>query len=821
MVGVVGAMVVTLGGGVPVVVSAWAGQPAAPPPAPQAAPARGESPAALAIGVLEGRVIREVAVTGLTSVPEALVRNQIRSVAGGALDAETVRGDVERLVRLGRFREVNARGVLYDDGTVRLEYRFEETPIIVGVDVVGNRQVSNQDLFPLLEGLANTPVDRFQIDRALRAVRELYVKRGYYTADVTIDETELEKTGILLFRVREGHRVSVVDIRFEGNRAFPAGQLRPQVRSPVWGLFQSGAIDDVQLDQDVAALVEFYRGRGHLDVRVDRRITPSPNGREAILTFLIDEGQRYTVRSVRAELGEPEGPRLRPTGRAPVVISPEQARGLVEIRPGDVFSLDKLRRSVDALREAYGRMGYADARVEYVEVRTPDRPEADVVFVVTEGRRFMTGVVLIRGNELTQQKVIRREVRVFPDRPLDTTGIEQTQRRLTEVRLFDTRPGAIRVTPQPEDPRRPGVRDVLVEVKETNTGSLSFGAAIGSDSGLIGTVSLTQRNFDLADTPDSLGELFTGRAFRGGGQTFDITLQPGTEIQNYTIGLGEPSLFESDYSGNISGGFSSREFDEYLEQRLGAVGGVGRRFGDVWVGSLTARGQQIRISGIAASAPRDVFAVQGTNVLTGLGFRLRRTEIDSGLRATRGSVIDLGVEQVGAFGGNYTFTKLGVDASVFVPLYEDFFGHRTVLKLRASANWIPQKVGRVPVFERFYNGGREFRGFSFRGVGPLGIRNDTGTLGGDPVGGTWSFFFGPQIEQPVFREFVSLVGFVDTGTVTNSPGLADYRVSIGAGLRIYIPQISPAPLAFDFGFPVRKEPGDRRGVFSFSLDLPF
>ncbi|MBL8964659.1 MAG: BamA/TamA family outer membrane protein, partial [Phycisphaerae bacterium] len=111
--------------------------------------------------------------------------------------------------------------------------------------------------------------------------------------------------------------------------------------------------------------------------------------------------------------------------------------------------------------------------------------------------------------------------------------------------------------------------------------------------------------------------------------------------------------------------------------------------------------------------------------------------------------------------------------------------------------------------------------FNYRTISPKGIRNDTKTLGDDPVGGTWSFFFGTEILQPLWSEVVAVVGFIDSGTVTNDPGFDQYRVSAGFGVRVYIPGLSPAPLAFDFGFPLVKYYGDRERVFTFSIDIPF
>ena len=127
----------------------------------------------------------------------------------------------------------------------------------------------------------------------------------------------------------------------------------------------------------------------------------------------------------------------------------------------------------------------------------------------------------------------------------------------------------------------------------------------------------------------------------------------------------------------------------------------------------------------------------------------------------------------------------------------------------------------MPTYERFYLGGRCFRGFDFRTVSPKGIRADTGQLGNDPVGGEWMLFFGGQYEFPIFEEVVTGVVFVDTGTVTHDVGIDDYRVSVGAGVRLYIPQLGPIPIAFDFGFPLIKQDGDRLQLLSFSAELPF
>lgn len=793
--------------------------PAAPPPKLQPAPATDAT-----FEPFQERLIRDITISGLTRVDRTLIANQVRSRVGQPLNAETVRGDVQRLNRLGRFKSIDAAITPFDDGSVLLAYQFVETPVVQDVQAVGNRQLSDAELAGVISILKNTPIDEFQLGSARSQIEKLYRDKGYYQASVTVDQSELEKNNIILFRINEGERVKVTDVRFEGNQNISARQLRVPIKTTENGLFETGPVDPEQLDRDVQTIAEYYRDRGYLDVRTDRRITFAPNGREAIVTFVVEEGPVYTLKGLRAELVDGGGGRS--SGKPTVVISPEQLAGLMEIKAGDVFSVNKVQRSIDRIRNSYARMGYVDAIVNRAELRDPARPEVELLLLVREGEPFKAGLITVKGNELTKTSVILRELDIAPERPLDTSVtrrgprlINRVEEKLEETRLFE--PNSPKVTIQPEDPANPGFRDMLIEVKETNTGSFGFGAGVTSDLGLIGQVSLTQRNFDLYDTPDSFDELITGRAFRGGGQTFNITLAPGTETQAYSIGISDPALFDTDYSGAAQAFYRQRQYDQYDEDRLGARFSVGRRFGERWVGTLTLRAEDVRIGALSPERPVDVFDVQGHNAVTGVGVSFVRNTANSRFRPSKGTRLELGVERAGALGGDFDFTRLNISHVLFLPVYEDFLGYKTVLSFKTNAEYIPEGPSKTPTFERFYLGGTTFRGFQYRTISPKGIRNDTGVVGDDSVGGTWQFFAGAELVQPVYKDIVSAAFFIDSGTVTNRVGFSDYRVSAGVGIRLAIDALGPVPLAFDFGFPVLKQDGDRSRFFSFSIDLPF
>ncbi len=762
---------------------------------------------------LVDRPISSITFQGLKRVSDQEVRNNIRAAVGEPYDPKTVAEDVHRLNRLGQFKYIDAVLVLNADGSVTIVYRFTEQQLISDRVVVGNRLIDDAELLAVVQVVPLGPRDDYLIQIARRGIERLYKQRGHYLTTVQIDETELDNSGLLIFRVIEGPRVKVKVVDFEGNKAFTSKQLEAEVRTrPAMFIFRKGELDEDLLSDDVASLVRFYEGRGFLDVRVDRRIDLSPDSKEAKVVFIIAEGDRYHLRTLRVR---------RPDGSPPKVYSREQIAAIIELKTGDVYSDDLLRTSVEAIRQYYGGLGYADIilpnAVRTQPLRVPEEQAVDLDLIIDEGERsYIVAEVNISGNNLTLDRVVRRELRgIEPGLPIDATQIVASENRLMRTKLFSD----ARITLQPPGEEAPQYRDVLVEVKERNTGSINFGVAVGSDSGLFGELSLDQRNFDISDWPESLDEFFGGKAFRGAGQHFNMSLLPGTEIFQFNVLWSDPRIFNSDYSLSVDGQFRTRYYDQYDENRLGGDVAVGRRFGDSWSGSVNVGVQDVELTSIEPDAPTAVFADAGPSLLTNVGLSLARTTIETVRRPGSGSRLELAINQFGALGGDYDFTRITGDYTVYLTLAEDFLGRRSTLKLTTRAGYI--FGGDAPVYENFYLGGRSLRGFDYRTVSPKGIQANNGLPSDQPVGGNWMFFAGAQYEFPVWSEYLSVVFFCDSGTVLDDVSLDDYRLSLGAGLRIYMPQFGEVPIALDVGIPILKEPTDETQYFSFSAELPF
>jgi outer membrane protein insertion porin family len=763
-------------------------------------------PVAAADDQLADRPVSSIQLQGLKRVSEQKALNNIRSRVGQAYDPETARNDVNRLTRLGDFGSIDVIAELQNDGTVALRYLFQEEELLAEVSVVGNRMLDDSALLAKTGLHRGSPRDDFLIQRGIRLMEDMYKGKGFYLVEITVDEKQLGSDGVLIYEVIEGPRVRIRAIEFVGAESFRGRKLRSQIETSTWfPLLERAALDNDQLVKDVAKLTSFYRDQGWIDVRVDRSIEISPNQREAKVTFLIEEGERYSVGVIKSQTidGEPTK-----------VLTEGQISALMTIKVGDAFRADLMRRSIDAIRDAYGVMGYLDSEVRSVPIRrSDDSTELDLLVQVKEGKIADVGLLNITGNTLTQDRVIRGMTRLNPGHRFDGREIKRTEERIKRSGLFSE----AKVRLQRPDPTQPDQRDVLIEVKEKNTGSVNFGVGIGSDSGVLGNISLTQNNFDVMDPPQTWGEMAAGRAFRGAGQQFSMNFQPGTEIFAYDISLTEPRFLDTPISLGGTAGYYRRIYEEYTEQRLYTGATVSRRLGDIWFGDFRLEYTNVSLTQIADDAPDQVRDSQGPDNLVSVGGTLIRTTLDTFTRPTAGSRTSISYSNFGAFAGDVAFNRTRMDYTTYFLLDRDFLDRPSTLRLDAGFGLI--FGGDAPNYEKFYMGGRALRGFRYRGIGPRG------TIGGvetdTVVGGDFMCTLGAQYQFPLVGKMLDGVVFVDSGTVNSTATVTPYRASVGIGFRVYIAALGSTPLGFDFAIPILSQDEDETQVFSFAADLPF
>jgi len=350
--------------------------------------------------------------------------------------------------------------------------------------------------------------------------------------------------------------------------------------------------------------------------------------------------------------------------------------------------------------------------------------------------------------------------------------------------------------------------DIIFSGQETQTGRLMLGVGVNSDAGLIGNLVLDERNFDWRRPPHSFEDIRNGTAFRGDGQQFRIDASPGSQVNRYLASFAEPYLFDSPLSLGLNGSFYDRRFRDWDEERLGGRVAIGWQ----WVerdlsANMAYRGEKVTIQNATAGVP-ELAEVLGSNTLHGLKLTLINDTRDSSFLPTHGHYLEGSGEYVT---GSFNYPRVMIDYRRYFLLRErpDHSG-RHVFSASTNVGW---QGNDAPIYEHFFAGGfSTMRGFDFRGASPV----DAATRA--EVGGEFQWLNSVQYLFPITAdEILHGVVFCDFGTVERNVTIKDFRVAPGAGLRVSVPAMGPAPIALDFAYAANHADTDDRQVFSFSM----
>lgn len=359
---------------------------------------------------------------------------------------------------------------------------------------------------------------------------------------------------------------------------------------------------------------------------------------------------------------------------------------------------------------------------------------------------------------------------------------------------------------------QPRVRDVPIDVylQEAQTGRFILGGSVNTDLGVAGQVIVEERNFDITRFPTSFRDMFNG-AFRGAGQNFRIEAMPGSQVQRYSVDWTNPNLFGySPYSLSVGGFLFDRFYQDYNEERLGGRAALGYVVTPDLQVSSEIRAESVKISNPRISGIQILDEALGTNDIYTGRIRLTHNTRDSPFLPTEGHFFEAIYDQVF---GDFNFPRGQINYSRYFLVREraDGGGRHTLTvshKLGVSGS-------DTPIFENFFAGGfSTMRGFRFRGASP--------TENTVQVGGRFQFIGSVEYMLPVTADdMIRVVSFVDYGIIERDVDFNwdNFRVAPGIGLRIAVPAMGPAPLAFDFTAPVHKADGDQTQVFSFNVGL--
>ena len=747
--------------------------------------------------VRDGMQIKRVDIQGLATISEGFVRRTIRTRENQPYSERQTREDVRALQRTRKFLTVSAETRVEDNLAV-IVFVLQEQPETIRLEIDGNKRFTDQELFAILTFAAGDPLDMYAVNKGREDIEREYKDAGYHYVTVVVDQRVLRAEGAVLYRIVEGPRVRIREIVYDGARAFPESQLASKIASRryIW-IISKGDFDEERADRDALALQTYYRAQGYLDARVGFRLEFDEISRsDMTLVFVIEEGQRYRIQDITFE------------GAA--AFDEDALRAVMELAPGDVPLEDIRQADVKRVADKYGEIGYVEVRINTSYDFLEEPGLVNLRYALTENTRSKFGRLIIRGNNKTQDKVVRRELRFYPSEWYDVVAARKAEQRLMETSLFS----AASITPL-EDVD--GYRDALIEIEEGQTVTFIIGVGVSTDSGALGTLSIENRNFDLFNWPRTFGEFFRGQAFRGAGQRFTLRAEPGTEVSRFRISFTEPYLLGRPVRLSTAVYVFQRGRKSYNEQRVGFTFSLGRRFESGWLDGWAIEGamrvEAVDIGNVDPLASRQIREIRGKHTITSLKGSIVRDTTDSRILPSEGYRVAFSWEQVGALGGDFSFGKPTLSAAWYKTIRTDIFDRKSVLAVRGDIGMI---AGNAPPFERFYAGGfGSIRGFSFRGVSPrAGVFKD-------PVGGDFVILTGAEYSFPLYAKTLRGVTFLDMGTVEEGFEITDWRASVGFGFRLNINFFGPVPLVFDFGFPIAQQDDDDIRVFNFSLGASF
>ena len=733
---------------------------------------------------------------GTANVNEQVVRANMQVREGGDLDDTMLDRDIRSLYKTGLFEFIEIKREAVDGKTFNLVVEVTPKFRVLAIRYEGNKKVKATRLEKEIKTKPNTALDERQVKEDSEKIREYYQKSGYNQVSITyaVERDRATGFGTVIFKIKEGNKVKIADVRFVGNTHVKARALKGEMETKKWWIFSwltgSGRFKDDQFDDDLEKLRDYYREHGYLDVDIPQEnvIFGYPTPEKLVLTVNISEGRQYHLGDISFK-----GNKL---------FTSSLLKRVARQKSGVVFVPSKLDKDVERLEDFYGKDGYLDTRVRLVRKPNVNTGNIDIEYNIQESEKFNVESIVIEGNSKTKSTVIVRELVLGPGDVFSTVLMKISKLRLENTRFFED----VNVTPQ--ETNIPGRRNMRIALKEGRTGNLTFGAGFSSLERATIFAEVSQSNFDI----------FNRRSlFQGDGQKFRLRMQLGSRSSEVVLSFEEPWLFQKQLALGFSIFRTSSDYNSsyYSQIETGGEVYLRKRLFELVEGKLSYTYQVIDIKDVSSSASSYIRALAGNNTVSKIGFQLLRDTRDKIINTTSGNRVEINTDLAGGpLGGSDNFYRFEFRGSQFFPLFET---QAQVLSLIARAGVI-QNYGatkQLPYYDAFYLGGPyTLRGYEYREVGPRDVL-------GEPIGGKSYGFFSAEysidIVSPIRFAIFYDAGFVNRGAYDFNP--AAYNDNFGFGLRLFV---AGAPLSLDFGIPITGNTLNKKGnQFNFSFGTRF
>jgi outer membrane protein insertion porin family len=718
--------------------------------------------------------------------------------ARGSADAAALDAALKELYATGAFEDVKIRR----DGE-KLVVAVVEAPVIGRLQFEGNRVLKDADLAKATALKPKSPLTRAAVQEDAARILALYQHNGRYAAQVTPKTIASGEGRVdLVFEISEGAKTGVKRIVFAGNRAFSGNRLKGVINTSESGWFGFLKTSDIYDADRVAADAElvrrFYNKNGFADARVvsaSGSYDPALNG--VVLSFTIEEGERYFVREVKVE------------SRVPGFDSGE-LRHLAQAAAGPIFSSDRVEEARRNLASALGKRGYPFVSVRPRLQRDARTKAIDIVFVLDDGPHRYVERIVIHGNLRVREEMIRRELELAEGDPYNQALIDRAERRLKALGLFKS------VTMATKEGSAPDRLLLTVDVDEDSTGNYTFSGGYSTADGIVGELSVSELNF------------------LGRGQFVKVTATLGQYVRGGTLSFVEPYFLGNRmslggdvfYRDSLTSAYQSYGSSTYgAEVKLGAAlsDNLSAQLGYSLVNRSLSLAPALMDCSPAnpppgcfangeASAPVKQAALSGPTWTSAVGSTLTYSSLDNPRKPGDGMRADFR-QDIAGLGGGVDLLKSTADVRYYKSLGDEV----TAIGRLQAGNVVPYGGQTLPFLNSFFGGPQLVRGFAPNGFGPRDLTPGT-TM--DNIGGSSYWATSAQLQAPLpgLPPEIALKGaiFADAGSLwgyrgpSSFPGMSQsfnpadsrqVRSSVGASLIWDSPL---GPLHVDYALPVSK-----------------
>jgi outer membrane protein insertion porin family len=729
--------------------------------------------------------IADVIVQGTVVSPE-LVKLSSGLSKGKVVFGEDIQSAIKKLWGLGLFSDITIEGADTGGNKILLTINLKDLPRLNNVKISGFKKYGKDDIEPLIKLRKGQIIKDNTINLIVSDIRGFYKSKNYLLAEVKVEKISAGDREVdLNIFIEEGKKVFIGKINFFGNENFKSGDLLDQfeeTREDRW--WRDGEYDRDKFESDLQIMSRYAHNKGYKDFYVVRDSVYYDEKKSNILIDVyVSEGDKYFFG--------------RSSFSGNTLFSKEELEAALEFSYGDDYSRDKLDVSVyNNLYTLYMDKGYLRAGINPEEQIVGNDTVAHV-FKITEGTRARVRKIDFVGNTRTNEKVLRREMDIYPGDIFNKTRILRSQRNAMILNYFES------VMPDMNQVNEKEV-DLIFTIKEKPTEQAQTSIAYSQADGFIGSVGLVFNNFSFE------------HPFRqGDGQQLSTNVEFGKNYYKYSLSVEEPWLFDTPTLVGASGNYQKRD-DSYSDtQIISGIFKLGRRFAwsDNWLRGLWYYSiDRIKYTDISPNAPEKYELYEGKTIISSsIAQYMIRDSRDRADFPTRGASITLMTKMAGGvLGGDEEFHKHKIDMKWYQPLLKDrlvFYSQfvaGAMDKLRESSY--------ISAREYFYlgggglSGGEPLRGYDENAVGPY----ESGYF----IGGKNLFKSSFELRLKLIESpmLIYTLAYIDAGNLWrdfSDVNLFELQKGAGVGIRINVPMLGMMGLDVGYGFDYFKNFGEK------------